>query len=101
MILKRLSEFGHAKRNRFVFGGEWFRPAETVEYIATMRPELKDRLSEAWKTTDVVSENIIDNARAKEALGIEITHWKKTLLDAVDSLVDLEREWKAKGLTPH
>ena len=89
------------KRNRFVFGGEWYTPAEVVEYLAQVRPELKDRLSAEWKNVHVVPKSIIDNSRAKEALGIEATHWKTTFVDAVDSLIELEKGWKAKGLTPH
>ncbi|KAJ3556331.1 hypothetical protein NM688_g2082 [Phlebia brevispora] len=76
------------------------QPREAAEYIARERPELKDRISEVWKNADPVIENIIDASRAKEVLGLEFTDWRKTMLDAVDSVIAIEKEWKAQGWVP-
>lgn len=84
-------------RKRILMSGEWLVPREVAAYVAEQRPELKDRLSEAWKTSPVAVKNIIDTSRAKEVLGLEFTDWRKTVLDAVDSIVATEKTWKAQG----
>lgn len=87
-------------RKRILMSGEWFVPAEAVAYVAEMRPELKGRLNEAWKKEVMSPKNNIDNSRAKEVLGLELTDWRKTVLDGVDSLIALETEWKSRGWVP-
>lgn len=87
-------------RKRILMSGEWFVPAEAVAYVAEMRPELKGRLNEAWKKEVTSPKNNIDNSRAKEVLGLELTDWRKTVLDGVDSLVALETKWKNQGWVP-
>lgn len=82
--------------------GDWFSPKEAVEHIAKVRPELKDRISlNAKNAGDEVGERNIDNTRMKEVLGIEPRPWKETVIDAVDSLLGLEKEWRKKGLVAH
>ncbi|PSR78757.1 hypothetical protein PHLCEN_2v7292 [Hermanssonia centrifuga] len=80
-------------RKRIIMGGEWFSP---MEYLAEVRPELKDRLSEEVKRAGPVPKSIIDNTRAKEILGMEVTPWKCTLVEAIDDIVRLEKEWTSK-----
>lgn len=91
------AQVGH---KRILMSGEWFVPAEAVAYVAEARPELKGRLSEAWKKEVTTPTNNIDNSRAKEVLGLELTDWRKTVLDGVDSLIALETKWKNQGWVP-
>lgn len=89
-------------RKRILMSGDWFSPKEAVEHIAKVRPELKDRISlNAKNAGDEVGERNIDNTRMKEVLGIEPRPWKETVIDAVDSLLGLEKEWRKKGLVAH
>ncbi|CAL1696095.1 unnamed protein product [Somion occarium] len=86
-------------RKRILITGEWFSAKDAVEYIARVRPELKDRLSKEALTAGPAPPTPIDNKRATEALGItEFTSWKDSVIAAVDDLLKLERDWKAKGL---
>ncbi|KAF7798667.1 hypothetical protein EIP86_009891 [Pleurotus ostreatoroseus] len=84
-------------RKRIPMSGEWVVPRDVATYIAEQRPELKSRLSEAWKTGAPSMSNNIDTSRAKEVLGLEFTDWRKTVLDAVDSVIATEKEWKTQG----
>lgn len=87
-------------RKRIFMSSEWFSWKEAVEYIAEVRPELKDRLSENAKKAGPAPPTSVDNTRAKEVLGIEVTPWKLWLIETVDDLIKLEKSWVAKGLTP-
>lgn len=87
-------------QKRMIMSGEWFSLAEAANYVAEMRPGLKDRLSEAWKKAGPVPKSNIDSSRAKEVLGLEFTDWHKTILDGVDSIIALEKEWKSQGWVP-
>ncbi|KAJ3479149.1 hypothetical protein NLI96_g9264 [Meripilus lineatus] len=87
-------------RKRILMSGDWFSPKEAVEYIAEVRPELKDRVSTNALNSGPVGTRNIDNTRLKEVLGLVPRPWKETILDAVDSLIGLEKEWKSKGLVP-
>lgn len=87
-------------RKRILMSGEWFGSKKAVDYIAEVRPELKGRLSEAAKASAPDRESNVDVSRAKEVLGIEFTDWRKTLIDAVDSLLALEEEWASQGWVP-
>ncbi|KAJ3477363.1 hypothetical protein NLI96_g10512 [Meripilus lineatus] len=87
-------------RKRILMSGEWFSAKDAIEYLEQMRPDLKDRLSEPGRRVPPVPKSLIDNKRATEILGLEFHGWKQTLLEAVDDLLRLEQEWRAKGLTP-
>lgn len=91
------SQVGH---KRILISGEWFAPADAVAYVAEARPELKGRLNEAWKKEVTVPKSNIDNSRLKEVLGLELTDWRKTVLDSVDNLIAIEKEWKNRGWVP-
>jgi len=85
--------------HRLVLSGPWFDNADILEHIATVRPELKDRLIKAersdWK--EFVAEE--DVAKAVEILGMgELTPWKKTVEDSLESMLELENSWKEKGV---
>ena len=43
---------------------------------------------------------VVDNKRLKEVLGLEVTPWQRTILDAVDTMLELEQEWERKGWSP-
>lgn len=87
-------------RKRLLLSGEWFAPAEAYAYVAEARPELKGRLSEVWKKAGPVPKSNVDTSRAKEVLGLEFTDWHKTVLDGVDALIALEKEWISQGWVP-
>ena len=87
-------------RKRFILCAEWFSSADAVKHIEKVHPELKDRLSESARHSGPVPESNLDTSRAKEVLGLEFTDWRKTVTDAVDSLLELERDWLSKGWTP-
>jgi hypothetical protein len=83
-------------QNRLLFTGEWFELKDAVDYIASVRPELKDRLATVVPTGQ--TEPIIDKSRAEKVLGIEVRPWKETVLDAVDFFVGLENQWLAENV---
>ncbi|KAF7793978.1 hypothetical protein EIP86_005102 [Pleurotus ostreatoroseus] len=87
-------------RKRFVMTGPSIQPREAAEYIAHERHELQDRISEMWKKAGPAQETNIDNSRAKEVLGLEFTDWHKTVLEGVDALIAIEKEWKQQGWVP-
>jgi nucleoside-diphosphate-sugar epimerase len=71
-----------------------------VELIAANRPELKNRLVTAKPPVFPSYKLPVDLKRVEDVLGIKLDSYKKwedTILDAVDSLVELEKDWKAKG----
>ena len=71
------------------------RYIKAVEYLLKTRPELKDRLvplSTARPPKGPMAS--IDTTVAKEELGLkEFITWQTTLLDTVDSLLELEKRW--------
>lgn len=85
---------------RIILSGAWISPSEVATYIAEKRPELKDRISEAWKNAPATPQISFDTSRAKEVLGLEFTDWRSTLLDAVDSVLAIEKAWRAQGWVP-
>ena len=89
-------------RKRLLMGGEfWFGSKRAVDYIAQVRPQLKDRLSEAAKASpEETTLNKVNSTRAREILGLEFTDWKTSVVDAVDSLLTVEKEWVARGWVP-
>ncbi|KAL4249503.1 NAD(P)-binding domain superfamily protein [Abortiporus biennis] len=88
-------------RKRIPLSGEWFSFKDAVAYIVEVRPELKNRISEKAKTAPPVPETQIDTTRAREVLGVEFTAWRKTVIDTIDSLVELEKDWERNGALLH
>ena len=87
-------------RKRFMLTGEWFAFKDAAELIKKSRPELADRVT-------VNSESMLmpfpktlqDNTRAIELLGLGgVIPWQQTVLDAVDSIIRLEKEWAQQGI---
>ena len=77
----------------------WFDNGDIPGHIATIRPDLKDRLikgeSSEWK--QFIAEDEI--RKAVEVLGLgELTPWKKTVEDSLESILAMEKVWKEKGV---
>lgn len=75
---------------------EWYDLRDVVDYLATARPELKDRLANPVVVRRAAP--VLDNARAVNILGASITPWRKTVEDGLDSLLKVEKEWKEAGV---
>ena len=83
-------------KHRIVFGGEWFTFEEAVAYIASIRPQLKDRLATASPTAQ--RNSLLDVSEAALVLGLTPRPWKETIREAVDDLLKLEESWIAQGI---
>lgn len=83
-------------KHRIVFGGEWFTYEEAIDYIASIRPELKDRLATASPTTQ--KNSLVDNSKAAVVLDLTPRSWKESVRDGVDDLLKLEKSWIAQGI---
>ena len=87
-------------RKRFLLSGEWYGARAAAEYLAEVRPDLRGRLSEAAKNAGPTKKINIDTSRAEEVLGLKFTDWHKTVLDGIESLLELEQDWKNQGWVP-
>lgn len=83
-------------RKRIVVSGEYHHAFELAELIRTERPLLAERVSKQAVSAPLLKQ-IVFNERFNEVLKFELLPWKKTILDAVDALVELEEYWKAQG----
>lgn len=83
-------------KHRIVFGGQWFSYEEAIDHIASIHPELKDRLATATPTAQKRSAS--DNSKAELVLNLSPRSWKESVRDAVDDLLKLEESWIAQGV---
>lgn len=83
-------------KHRIVFGGEWFTLKEAIDYIASIHPELKDRLATASPTTQ--KNSLLDISKAALVLDLTPRSWKESVRDGVEALLELEKSWIAQGL---
>lgn len=83
-------------KHRIIFGGEWFTSEEAIAYIASIRPELKDRLATTSETTQKGSR--LDNSKAALVLNLTPRSWKESVRESVDDLMKLEGSWIAQGI---
>ncbi|KAI0063492.1 NAD(P)-binding protein, partial [Artomyces pyxidatus] len=86
---------------RILLSGYWFDYGEAVEYILEKRPELKGRTVDPAAAPKLPTGWVVDTSRAKEVLGLgqdDLKPWKDMVLEAVDAVLKLEKEWAAKGL---
>ncbi|KAJ6531133.1 NAD(P)-binding protein [Mycena capillaripes] len=75
---------------------------DAINYIAEARPELRERLADPntvprWPKYQLD----VDLKPVEKSWGIELGSyktWKETILDAVDRFIDIENQWKSKGL---
>lgn len=76
---------------------------EAVQFIAEKRPELKNRLIDADKAPKFSLDRIpLDLERVQAVTGVKVNSyisWQNTILDTVDSLLELEKSWVSKGFT--
>jgi hypothetical protein len=71
-----------------------------VELIGAKRPELKNRLVTTKPPVFPSYKLPVDLKRVEDVLDVKVDSykkWEETILDAVDSLIELEKTWKAKG----
>lgn len=78
-----------------------FQYADAIPYIASVRPELGDRLADPAKAT-VFPKDVIptDLERVELVTGFKVEQyrpWRETVLETVDCLLGFEKEWKGKG----
>ena len=76
-----------------------FDSADILAHITSIRPELKDRLikSESSGRGGIVADEEV--TKTVEVLGMgEMTPWKKTVEDSLESMLELEKVWKEKGV---
>jgi hypothetical protein len=73
---------------------------DALKLIAEKRPELRDRLL-SGPTPEYPKEQT-DLGRVEEVVGLKRSEyhlWESTILDAVDSLIGMEKVWVANGHT--
>jgi len=91
LALKSTAKFSGHKR--ILVSGPVFNWKDAVLHLAKTRPELKGRLNDVSEVLDHPAATF-DNSRAREILGFgERIDWKKTVDDAVDSLLEVEKAW--------
>jgi nucleoside-diphosphate-sugar epimerase len=75
----------------------------SIALIAAKRPELKDRLVDVDKAPSYPFTKLpIDFGRVEEVLGMkkdDFIKWDDTVLDTVDALIGVEKDWETKGFT--
>lgn len=85
-------------RNRVLLMGEWFEHKHAIEYISSVRPELRARLPANLVPTGQ-TKGMIDNSRALKILEIPpVRNWKESLIETVDSLLAVETDWIGRGV---
>lgn len=83
-------------RNRIPLTGEFFDLKEAVEYVSSVRPELKGRLATIPPSgqTNVV----VDTSKESDVLGVKPRAWKDTVIQTIDYLLQLEKDWEGQGV---
>ncbi|ETS61320.1 hypothetical protein PaG_04530 [Moesziomyces aphidis] len=91
----RAVEKDGAMGERYLLCGGKFSWAQAAELLAEKRPELRALLPKGWQQAPSIdldgSFASMDTSRAREKLGIAFRGWQTTLLDSVDSLLELEK----------
>jgi len=74
---------------------------QAVQFVAEAHPELKDRLVDAETAPKFPVDKLpVDLQRVTDVTGVRADSyhtWKETVLDAVDSLLALEKNWISNG----
>jgi nucleoside-diphosphate-sugar epimerase len=84
-------------RNRALLTGEFFELKDAIDYIASVRPELRSRLINPEPTGQ--TRPVMDNSRALEMLGLQsVSSWKENVLETVDYVLKIEKEWIEAGV---
>ncbi|KZP16503.1 NAD(P)-binding protein [Athelia psychrophila] len=88
-------------RKRLIVASPYdFSWKDGVSYIAEQRPELRSRLvADTSKAPDHANARF-DLSRLEDVTGLKLDAfktWQETILDTVDSLIALEKDWVSKG----
>ena len=84
-------------KHRLISVGPWFDNKEVVEYIASIRPDLKDRLAKVVSTNQ--SRPLADPSTANKVLGLPgLIPWKQTIADTLEATLKVEKEWTEAGV---
>jgi hypothetical protein len=91
----------HPKRVPIVspYDSDW---RDAIKYISDARPELRGRLADPSKAPVWPSYKYdIDLTPVETGFGVSLNSyktWKETVLDSVDRFIDVENQWRSKGL---
>ena len=83
-------------RHRTLLSGEWFELKDAVDYISVVRPSIKSRLPKLTPSGQMQA--IVDNTSTEEALKFKVRSWRDSVLETVDTVTRLEREWVVAGV---
>ncbi|KAI0342878.1 NAD(P)-binding protein [Trametopsis cervina] len=82
-------------RKRFpLVSREWAGAGEVVRYLEGVRPELKGLFTREAREATGAPGQYVDLARAEGVLGVVQPSWQEVVLEAVDTVVALKREWE-------
>ncbi|KAI0342899.1 NAD(P)-binding protein [Trametopsis cervina] len=82
-------------RKRFpVASDHWPNSNEVVEYVSSVRPQLKDAFTAESKSQPPPPEHYFDTSFTKQTLGVKFTPWTETVVDAVDSVIATQKSWE-------
>jgi nucleoside-diphosphate-sugar epimerase len=74
-----------------------------IDFIAEKRPELRDHLADGTKVPKFpVDRMILDIQRVEEVMEVKVDSyipWQDTVLETVDDLIKLEKDWVSKGFS--
>jgi hypothetical protein len=74
-----------------------------IDFIAEKRPELRDRLADGNKAPKFpIDRMVLDIQRVEEVTGVKVDSyipWDDTVLETVDDLIKLEKDWIRKGFS--
>ncbi|KAJ7500328.1 NAD-P-binding protein [Mycena galericulata] len=84
-----------SQRKRFLISGGAFTWKAAGEYLATARPELRERLPSAQDAAPLPGPLVTtDVTPAERALGMaEYIPWEQSVCDALDSFLAVEKQW--------
>lgn len=83
-------------KHRLISVGPWFDNKEVIEYIASIRPDLKDRLAMVISTDQ--NRPLADPSITINVLGLPgLIPWKKTIADTLEATLKVEKEWAEAG----
>jgi hypothetical protein len=74
---------------------------QAIQLVAEAHPELRDRLVDADSAPELPMDKLpVDLQRVADVTGVQIDSyhtWRDTVMDTVDALLALEKEWISKG----
>jgi len=91
-----IDAIGVTNKRVLLWSGEAFVWDDAVRYLQEKRPELADRLAPVPADRPAKRRNLarLDTSLAQKELGLEFIPWQTTLLDTVDALLELEKQFK-------